>query len=141
MRIAALAATLSDWTRPVPGMATMSSQADVVPFGNPASSFPRTSANGLLPLAKIGSSLLAQRLDTGLFSDLKSSWTGMFALAVAAQTLVAYWTHRWMHATPLLWRVHRVHHSDPFVDVSTSLRHHPLELLVTTPAAYGATIC
>src|SRR5262249_21716483 len=38
-----------------------------------------------------------------------------------------YLAHRLMHWSPLLWRVHRVHHSDPFVDVTTAFRNHPLE--------------
>lgn len=38
-----------------------------------------------------------------------------------------YLAHRLMHESPLLWRVHRVHHSDPFVDVTTTYRTHPLE--------------
>lgn len=38
-----------------------------------------------------------------------------------------YLAHRTMHMTPLLWRVHRVHHSDPFVDVTTTYRTHPIE--------------
>jgi sterol desaturase/sphingolipid hydroxylase (fatty acid hydroxylase superfamily) len=40
-----------------------------------------------------------------------------------------YAAHRAMHWSPLLWRVHRVHHSDTFVDVTTSFRTHPLESL------------
>jgi sterol desaturase/sphingolipid hydroxylase (fatty acid hydroxylase superfamily) len=35
-----------------------------------------------------------------------------------------------MHRVPALWRVHRVHHSDRFVDVTTTLRQHPLETLL-----------
>lgn len=46
---------------------------------------------------------------------------------------VDYWTHRLMHRLPALWRVHMVHHSDPDVDVSTSVRHHPFEAFVTMP--------
>jgi len=38
-----------------------------------------------------------------------------------------YWRHRISHSVPLLWRVHRVHHSDARMDVTTSLRSHPLE--------------
>ena len=40
-----------------------------------------------------------------------------------------YLAHRAMHLSPALWRVHRVHHSDPFVDVTTTYRTHPLESL------------
>jgi sterol desaturase/sphingolipid hydroxylase (fatty acid hydroxylase superfamily) len=38
-----------------------------------------------------------------------------------------YLAHRAMHASPTLWRAHRVHHSDPFVDATTTLRNHPIE--------------
>ena len=39
-----------------------------------------------------------------------------------------YLAHRAMHWWPMLWRVHRVHHGDPFVDVTTAYRTHPLEV-------------
>jgi sterol desaturase/sphingolipid hydroxylase (fatty acid hydroxylase superfamily) len=47
--------------------------------------------------------------------------------------------HRLLHAIPWLWRVHRVHHSDPLVDVTTTLRQHPFEgfvrfLFILAPA-------
>jgi sterol desaturase/sphingolipid hydroxylase (fatty acid hydroxylase superfamily) len=38
-----------------------------------------------------------------------------------------YVAHVAMHSVPALWRVHRVHHSDPVVDVTTAIRQHPLE--------------
>jgi sterol desaturase/sphingolipid hydroxylase (fatty acid hydroxylase superfamily) len=47
--------------------------------------------------------------------------------AVLLDFSFGYLAHRAMHASPLLWRVHRVHHSDPFVDVTTTYRNHPLE--------------
>jgi sterol desaturase/sphingolipid hydroxylase (fatty acid hydroxylase superfamily) len=41
--------------------------------------------------------------------------------------LLRYLVHRCEHAVPLLWRFHALHHSDPDVDVTTAVRHHPLE--------------
>ena len=41
--------------------------------------------------------------------------------------LIHYLVHRCEHAVPLFWRVHALHHSDPDVDITTSVRHHPLE--------------
>jgi sterol desaturase/sphingolipid hydroxylase (fatty acid hydroxylase superfamily) len=38
-----------------------------------------------------------------------------------------YLAHRTMHGSPTLWRAHRVHHSDPFVDATTTFRNHPIE--------------
>jgi sterol desaturase/sphingolipid hydroxylase (fatty acid hydroxylase superfamily) len=46
---------------------------------------------------------------------------------VALDFAFGYVAHRTMHAWPSLWRFHRVHHSDPFVDVTTSYRTHPVE--------------
>jgi len=41
--------------------------------------------------------------------------------------LLHYFVHRCEHAVPLFWRFHALHHSDPDVDVTTSVRHHPIE--------------
>lgn len=46
---------------------------------------------------------------------------------VLADFAYGYAAHRTMHASRVLWRFHRVHHSDPFVDVTTSYRTHPVE--------------
>lgn len=48
-------------------------------------------------------------------------------------TLLRYWLHRLVHAVPLLWRLHRVHHSDMRVTASTCFRVHPLEAAVLLP--------
>lgn len=50
-------------------------------------------------------------------------------LGVALIDFVTYWFHRMSHKVPLLWRFHRVHHSDTSVDSSTFFRAHPFELL------------
>lgn len=54
--------------------------------------------------------------------------------------LVKYATHRMFHSVPLLWRVHQVHHSDPDFEVSTGLRAHPLETVLTQGAALLAIL-
>ena len=46
-----------------------------------------------------------------------------------AADLVAYFRHVLMHKLPLLWRVHRVHHTDSAVDITTFGRFHPLEVV------------
>ena len=54
-----------------------------------------------------------------------------FVMAVPLLDLARYGQHYLYHAVPVLWRVHQVHHSDPDYDWSTSLRFHPLEVLLT----------
>ena len=51
----------------------------------------------------------------------------VIAAFVLALDFFAYLAHVLMHKVPALWRVHRVHHSDREVDVTTALRQHPLE--------------
>jgi sterol desaturase/sphingolipid hydroxylase (fatty acid hydroxylase superfamily) len=50
-------------------------------------------------------------------------------LGVAIIDMVTYWFHRTAHKVPLLWRFHRVHHSDTTMDASTNFRAHPVELI------------
>jgi sterol desaturase/sphingolipid hydroxylase (fatty acid hydroxylase superfamily) len=40
---------------------------------------------------------------------------------------VGYLSHRTLHMSSWLWRFHRVHHCDDFVDVTTTYRTHPVE--------------
>lgn len=55
-------------------------------------------------------------------------------IALLLLDLVEYAIHWAYHHNSLLWRLHRVHHSDPRVDLSTTLRQHPLVALVDVPA-------
>lgn len=54
-------------------------------------------------------------------------WIKLF-ISVALYDITAYWIHRGTHKIPLLWRFHRVHHSDTTMDSSTVFRFHPIEL-------------
>lgn len=52
---------------------------------------------------------------------------------------IQYVLHRASHAIPLLWRMHQVHHADAAFDVTTSVRHHPLEVVAL--AALTLMLC
>ena len=54
--------------------------------------------------------------------------------------LLQYLVHRLEHSVPLLWRLHALHHSDPDVDVTTAVRHHPLEILFTSVTYWLAVL-
>jgi sterol desaturase/sphingolipid hydroxylase (fatty acid hydroxylase superfamily) len=60
-----------------------------------------------------------------------------FVVTIFSRSLVSYALHVLAHRVPLLWRMHRIHHSDTAVDLSTGVRHHPLELLYAA-ACHGA---
>src|SRR5207253_1370353 len=53
------------------------------------------------------------------------------AIALVVLDLARYAEHALLHWVPWLWRLHRVHHSDPQYDCTTALRFHPVEPLVT----------
>lgn len=59
-------------------------------------------------------------------------------LSVLGLDLVSYAWHRANHHVPLLWRFHRVHHSDDTFTVTTALRFHPGELLLALPVRLAA---
>lgn len=52
-------------------------------------------------------------------------------LAVRVLDAAIYFQHRVFHAVPWLWRLHRMHHADLEFDVTTALRFHPLEILLS----------
>ena len=56
---------------------------------------------------------------------------GLSSLVIAFLLLdcLHYIVHRYQHSVRWLWRFHALHHSDPDVDVTTSVRHHPIEYL------------
>jgi sterol desaturase/sphingolipid hydroxylase (fatty acid hydroxylase superfamily) len=66
---------------------------------------------------------------TGILEGLVPSLPARIFIGIAILDLFTYVAHVSMHKVPLLWRLHRVHHCDPFVDVTTTYRFHPLEAL------------
>jgi len=54
-------------------------------------------------------------------------WTQVLVGIVILDFSIGYLSHRTMHMWPPMWRFHRVHHSDDFVDVTTTYRTHPVE--------------
>src|ERR1700733_739702 len=70
-----------------------------------------------------------------------SASLGRVALAWLVAELLLYWVHRAMHAVPLLWRFHRVHHRDEPVAWSTAWYVHPVDAtLFATCALLGGVI-
>jgi len=91
-------------------------------------------AQAFLAAFVLNSALAAAALALPLASPGLMAAAGLPAAVQLALGIVAldfaygYAAHRTMHASSLLWRFHRVHHSDAFVDVTTSFRTHPVEL-------------
>jgi sterol desaturase/sphingolipid hydroxylase (fatty acid hydroxylase superfamily) len=94
----------------------------------------------LAPLGAVGVALLAQARGWGLFHNVGlPSWLAL-ALSVVALDLVIYLQHVLFHAVPLLWRLHLVHHADLDCDVTTGVRFHPLEILLSLGIKAAAVV-
>ena len=63
-----------------------------------------------------------------------------FVVGFLLLDLLQYAMHRCQHLVPFLWRLHALHHSDPDVDVTTSVRHHPIEYLIATGVYWVAAL-
>jgi sterol desaturase/sphingolipid hydroxylase (fatty acid hydroxylase superfamily) len=87
----------------------------------------------LLPVSTVFSAQWAARHGIGLLNQLSLPATAAAAATVAVRSLATYMNHCLSHRLPWLWRIHRVHHSDTALDLSTGFRNHPLELAVLAP--------
>ena len=96
----------------------------------------------LAPLAPVSAVWGAQWAHSQGFGLLNVAGAPLWIAVIATfaiRSLASYSFHILMHKVPLLWRMHRVHHFDTHLDVSTGLRSHPLEfaglLLTMVPLA------
>lgn len=82
----------------------------------------------LFPLGAVG---FAAAWHEGLLHHVRTSPVFTALASLALFDLAIYWQHRVFHRWPLLWRVHRVHHSDTGFDVTLGVRFHPIEILLS----------
>lgn len=90
---------------------------------------PTLVAAGLVGAAFAGITLWGTDHDIGVLPWLGLPGPVAAVLAFLVIDLQAYADHRLRHRLTLLWRFHRSHHTDTDVDVTTSLRNHPLEVV------------
>lgn len=75
--------------------------------------------------------LWAQSADVGLFRQIDFAGPWAVAVSVVLMDLALYWQHRAMHSHDWLWAVHRLHHADGAMDVSTGVRFNPAEAILS----------
>ena len=89
----------------------------------------------VFPTAAVGMALLAE--EHGLFHALNAPvWVAVIA-SVILLDLAIYLQHVLFHAVPVLWRLHRMHHADLDFDVTTGVRFHPIEILLSMGIKLG----
>jgi len=85
----------------------------------------------LLPLTAVTSAYFALEHRFGLFVWLEMPLWLSVILSLLVLDAVIYWQHRLFHLITPMWRVHRMHHTDLEFDVTTALRFHPVEIVVS----------
>lgn len=94
----------------------------------------------LLPLSSVLPAEYARQEGIGLLNALAVPSAAAIVVTILARSLTSYALHVLAHRMPLLWRMHRVHHSDTAVDLSTGVRHHPFELLFAAACHAAAAV-
>jgi sterol desaturase/sphingolipid hydroxylase (fatty acid hydroxylase superfamily) len=91
----------------------------------------------LLPTSAVGLAFVAEARGFGLFNMIALPFWASVLAAVIILDLAIYLQHVLFHAVPALWRLHRMHHADLEFDVSTGVRFHPIEILISALIKLG----
>lgn len=94
----------------------------------------------IFPFAAVGFAVLAEERSGGLMRAWTIPTPFAVLIAIVLLDMAIYIQHILFHAVPALWRFHRVHHADPEFDVTTAMRFHPIELLLSM-GIKGVAIC
>jgi len=90
--------------------------------------------------AAYGTAIWAQSHDYGLLHFFSFPGWFQLGLGIVLLDLLIYWQHRLFHVVPIFWRLHRVHHADLELDVSSGARFHPLEAVLSMFIKMGAIV-
>ena len=85
----------------------------------------------LFPVLAVGMAKVVSEWSLGLFNNFYLHPIFSIALSVVALDCVIYFQHRFFHHIPVLWRLHKVHHTDRDLDVTSGIRFHPIEIWVS----------
>jgi sterol desaturase/sphingolipid hydroxylase (fatty acid hydroxylase superfamily) len=89
------------------------------------------------PVLAVGLAVIAQNSGWGLLNLLDVPGWAAIVIAILALDLAIYLQHVMFHAVPALWRLHRMHHADIEFDVTTGVRFHPAEILLSMGIKLG----
>ena len=94
----------------------------------------------VFPTAAVGVALVAEERGWGLFHAFEVPYALALVASVVLLDLVIYLQHVLFHAVPILWRLHRMHHADLEFDVTTGIRFHPIEIILSMILKFGVVV-
>jgi sterol desaturase/sphingolipid hydroxylase (fatty acid hydroxylase superfamily) len=93
---------------------------------------------GVFPVLAV--TFAATETNLGILNQISLPYALKVFIGVLAFDLIIYFQHVMFHAVPILWRLHMMHHADLDIDVTTGLRFHPIEVLLSMGIKIGAVI-
>ena len=91
----------------------------------------------ILPATAVGLALLGEKRGWGLLNNIPLPPPLALVASVVLLDAAIYLQHVMFHAVPALWRVHRMHHADLDFDVTTGVRFHPIEIVLSMLLKFG----
>lgn len=94
----------------------------------------------LLPATAVSLAWLGQQRGWGLLNNMPApAWIAVI-ISILLLDFAIYLQHVMFHALPALWRVHRMHHADLDFDVTTGVRFHPIEIVLSMLFKFGVVV-
>jgi sterol desaturase/sphingolipid hydroxylase (fatty acid hydroxylase superfamily) len=84
---------------------------------------------GIFPVIAVG--LAANQTTMGILNQVPLPFALKVFIGILAFDLIIFLQHVSFHSVPILWRLHMMHHADLDVDVTTGLRFHPIEVVLS----------
>ena len=85
----------------------------------------------VFPVLALDIAVIAQKQGWGLLNNFDPPYWVAVMIGIVLLDLTIYLQHVMFHAIPILWRLHMVHHADLDYDVTTGLRFHPIEIILS----------
>jgi len=94
----------------------------------------------VFPITAVQLAFWAGRNEWGLFNAMDMPfWLGV-VLSIIILDFIIYLQHVMFHAVPTLWRLHMMHHADLDYDLTTGIRFHPIEILISMVIKFSAIV-
>jgi sterol desaturase/sphingolipid hydroxylase (fatty acid hydroxylase superfamily) len=94
----------------------------------------------ILPISAVEMALYAKDHGWGIFNSLNLPHGLTIVLSVILLDFVIYLQHVMFHSVPTLWRLHMVHHADLDYDLTTGIRFHPIEIILSMGIKFSAIL-
>jgi len=93
---------------------------------------------GIFPVLAVA--FAANQTNLGILNQVSLPFSLKVFIGVLAFDFIIYFQHVLFHTVPILWRLHMMHHADLDIDVTTGLRFHPIEIILSMVIKITAVI-